>query len=104
MEEGFRISILAEASSDLTAIFAYIENRSPQNARAVVAKLIDSIDSLARFPHRYKVHFSSLNRNRIVHSMPVPPFIIYYRVIEVHRVVEAMTIRHGARRQPRRFK
>jgi len=36
--------------------------------------------------------------------MPVPPFIIYYHIIDQRRAVEVMTIRHGARRQPRRFK
>jgi plasmid stabilization system protein ParE len=36
--------------------------------------------------------------------MPVPPFIIYHRVLESERIVEVLTVRHGARRQPRRFK
>jgi plasmid stabilization system protein ParE len=36
--------------------------------------------------------------------MPVPPFVIYYRVLEAERIVEVLTVRHGARRQPRRFK
>jgi plasmid stabilization system protein ParE len=34
----------------------------------------------------------------------VPPFIIYYRITEKPATVRVLTVRHGARRQPRRFK
>jgi len=36
--------------------------------------------------------------------MPVPPFIVYYRIIERSAAIRILMIRHGARRAPRRFK
>jgi plasmid stabilization system protein ParE len=36
--------------------------------------------------------------------MSVPPFIVYYRTDDKRRSVRILTIRHGARRQPKRFK
>jgi len=65
---------------------------------------MNSIDSLDQFPQRCKIHLSSKIADRVVRSMSEPPFIIYYRVIEVDYIVEVMTIRHGARKQPRQFK
>ena|ERR1041385_6823497 len=103
MPDRYRIIVLLEASNDLTAIFDYIEQHSPQNAVTVARRLVDAIDSLDRFPHRCKIHVSNSDPQRVVHSMPVGPFIIYYRVLEARGAVEIMTIRHGARRQPRRF-
>jgi plasmid stabilization system protein ParE len=70
----------------------------------VAEGLIDAIDSLSQFPHRYKVHRSARDANRIVRSMPVPPFILYYRILEQDRMVQVLTVRHGAQRQPRQFK
>jgi plasmid stabilization system protein ParE len=84
-------------------IFDHIERDSPQNAPAVIEGVINAIDSLAQFPHRYKVHQSARHPDRVVRSMPVPPYVVYYRVIDQHSVVRVLTVRHGARRQPRRF-
>ena len=103
MPDTYRIIILPEAADNLESIHTHIELDSPQNAVAVSRKLLEAVDSLELFPHRYKAHTSSKNPDRVVHSMPVPPFIIYYRVIEHNLAVEVMTIRHGARRQPRRL-
>lgn len=103
MPDYHRIVILPEAFENLAGIYDYIEKDSPQNAIVVARKLIEAIDSLELFPRRYKVHVSSRIADRVVHSMPVPPFIIYFRVIDAEQVVEVMTIQHGARRQPRRF-
>jgi len=104
MAGQYRVIMLPEASTDLTGIFDYIERESPQNATAVARKLVDAIDSLERFPHRCRVHVSNRNPERVVRSMPVSPFVVYYRVIERNTAVEILTIRHGARRQPRRFR
>jgi len=53
MIEPCRIIFLPEASSDLIGIFKHIEIRSPQNAVEVARKLVEAIDSLELFPHRY---------------------------------------------------
>ncbi|HEX4797412.1 MAG TPA: type II toxin-antitoxin system RelE/ParE family toxin [Humisphaera sp.] len=103
MLDRYRIIILPRASADIAEAHAYIERDSPQNATAVVRRLIQTIDSLELLPHRFKVYRASRNAARVVRSVPVPPHILYYRVVERDKVVLILTIRHGARRQPRSF-
>src|SRR4051794_11162039 len=95
MHDCYRVIILPEASHDLRRIFSYIEGESPQNAVTVIQRLMDEIDSLDLFPHRYEVHKSNRNPERIVRSMAAPPYIIYYRVLESSKAIEVITIRHG---------
>jgi plasmid stabilization system protein ParE len=104
MVERYRVEVMAEAATDLTRIFDYIEKDSPQNAASVLTSIFDAVDSLDHFPHRCKIHLSRRDPTRIIRSMVVAPFIIYYRIREKEKVVEVLTIRHGARRQPRKFK
>ena len=99
----FRTRMVARASADLNEIIEYIEFQSPQNASLVANRLADAIDSLEYLPRRFKVYRSSRDPARVIHSMSVPPFIVYYRVIDDQLVVEVQTIRRGTRRQPRRF-
>jgi plasmid stabilization system protein ParE len=100
----YRVELLPEASADLVSIHEYIRRDSPPSADAVLRRLIASIDSLDQIPKRCRVHRSSKNRERIVRAMSVNPYIIYYRVFEREWVVQVLTVRHGARRQPKRFR
>src|SRR3954464_15114686 len=103
MGAQYDVRISKEASGDILAIHHYIEQRSPQNATRMVERLFRTIEALEHLPHRYKI-FRKGNKTRgPVRSMPVPPFIVYYRVVESDRVVRILTVRHGARRQPRTF-
>jgi plasmid stabilization system protein ParE len=104
MPTPYRVILTPEAFENIDAIVDGIEEDSPQNAAAVIDLLWKACQSLSQLPHRYKVHRSNKNRRQVVHSMPVPPFIVYYRVSERPSTVRILTIRHGARRQPRRFK
>jgi len=104
MGKHYRIIIMPEASSDLISIFEFVESASPQNARELAKRLFDAIDSLEWFPHRNRVHRSAKRPSRIVHSMTVAPHIVYYRIHETDAIVEVLTVRHGARKQPHRFK
>jgi len=104
MPDRYRIVILPEAGANIDAIFGYVEQHSLQNATRVAATILKAIDSLEILPRRHKVHSSSRDPRRVVRSMPVPPYLIYYRVVESDKVVEVMTVRDGRRRQPRRFK
>jgi plasmid stabilization system protein ParE len=70
----------------------------------VAQAILDAIDSLSLFPYRYKVHEHRKDPAKTVHSMPVPPFIVYYRVVARHDLVEVITVRHGHQRQPRRLR
>jgi plasmid stabilization system protein ParE len=104
MPDTYRTIIRPQAATDLERVFAYIEQHSPQNARKVAGRLIAAVDSLEILPRRHKVHSSSRDRSRVVRSMSVRPYIVYYRVLEPQKAVEVLTIWHGSRRQPRRFK
>jgi toxin ParE1/3/4 len=104
MPERYRVVIMPEASAEMTRAFEYIERDSPQNAAGVVESIFAAIDSLEHLPHRCKVHRSNRNPARVIRSLPVPPFIVYYRIAEADRVVGVITVRHGARRQPRSFR
>jgi plasmid stabilization system protein ParE len=104
MPAPYRIILLPEAGADVPAIHDFIAKDSPQNAVGVVRRLMASIDSLQQSPQRCKIHLPNRIAERVVRAMSEPPFIIYYRILESARVVEVMTIRHGARRQPKRFK
>jgi hypothetical protein len=54
-------------------------------------------------PHRYRVVQGASRPMRAVRRMPVPPFLVYYRIDDTTHVVRILTITHGSRRQPRRF-
>jgi plasmid stabilization system protein ParE len=104
MPDPYRVLIPPKAAAELTEICAYIEKQSPQNAAKVAQNIVHAIDSLDLLPHRCKVHEGRADPALTVRSMPVPPFIVYYRVDDRRRAVRILSIRHGARRQPKRFK
>jgi plasmid stabilization system protein ParE len=66
--------------------------------------LLDGIDSLEILPSRYRIHEHRKEQAKTVHAMPVPPFIVYYRVVEARHMVEVVAVLHGSRRQPRRIR
>ena len=92
-----------EASRDLESIYKYLEQDSPQNAADVLEYLLANIDALEILPRRHHVYRQPRGSVPAVHAMPVPPFIVYYRVMDADGVVRVLTVRHGARRQPRSF-
>jgi plasmid stabilization system protein ParE len=103
LPDRYSVIILPRATDDLASICTYIAQRSPQNAALVMQRLISAVDSLDVLPRRYKVHEHRKNPTKTVHSMPVPPFLVYYRVDIRLKTVRILTIRHGSRRQPRRL-
>lgn len=104
MPTQYRVILTPRASESIVAICTRIELDSPQNAARVAEVLVGSIDSLEQLPHRYKVHEHRRDPRMTVRSMPVPPFIVYDRVVEGRQAVEVIAVRHGSRRQPKRFK
>ena len=104
MPLAYHILIPPKASRNLVGICSFIERQSPQNAASVAQRLLDVIDSLASLPRRYEVHEHRRDPALTVYSMAVPPFIVYYRVDDTRQTVRILAIRHGARRQPKRFR
>jgi plasmid stabilization system protein ParE len=82
----------------LQEIFEYIERDSPQNASRMIRRIVESIDALEQFPHRYKVLEDIETFGVEVRSMPVPPYLIRYHVDEPNLTVTVLSVRHGARR------
>jgi plasmid stabilization system protein ParE len=103
MPDAYQVRITPRASSDLEEIFDYIRQFSPQNAGTMIERLMDAIDGLEMFPSRFRSSGRSRKRGNPVHSCVVRPYTVYYRLDEQNRVVVILTVRHGARRQPRRF-
>jgi plasmid stabilization system protein ParE len=103
MPTAYRVILMPEAFDNLDAIVNHIKRDSPQNAASTLDLLWRATQSLNQFPHRYKIHRRTRGAERVVHSMPVPPFLIYYEIIEQPSTVRVLTIRDGARRPPGRF-
>src|SRR5437868_4638729 len=103
MPEHYRVRLTSEALSNLEEIHTYIAKDSPQNAAAMLERILDAIDSLEIFPHRTVVERQSPSLRFPVRSLPVKPYVIYFRVIEEAKIVVIRHIRHGARRRPDRF-
>ena len=103
MADTHRVLLTAGARADLEAIAGHIRRDSPQNAAGVAERVIDAIDSLASMPTRFRRAGTSRNRGTPVHSMVVRPYIVYYRVEQGTASVHVLHVRHGKRRQPRRF-
>ena len=101
--QPFRIILSPEAGGDIQAIYNYVAQDSATNAAKLVGRLLDAIDSLATFPHRTVAERRSSKIRHPVRSLPVRPYVIYFRVIEEAQAVRVLTVRHGARRKPRRF-
>jgi plasmid stabilization system protein ParE len=100
----YRVILMPEAFDDVNRIVTYVQDDSPQNAAHLIDLLSAATASLASLPFRFTVRHSRKDPALTVRAMPVPPFILYYRIDERTHTVRVITIRHGAQRQPRRFK
>jgi len=103
MADTHRVILTAEALSNLEGIARHIRQRSPQNAATVAETILDAIDSLTSMPSRFRLVGKSRKHGTPVHAMVVRPFIVYYRVEDRPPAVYVLHVRHGRRRQPRRF-
>lgn len=103
MGAHYRVHITTDALRELEDIFKYLSDNSPQNARNVTDTILKRVRDLTVLPSRHKVVGRSRKTDSPVHRMVVHPYLVYYRVEEDPAVVSILTVRHGARRQPRRF-
>jgi plasmid stabilization system protein ParE len=100
----YRVNITDEALANLETIFNFIQEDSPATASSVIEHLLDAIDDLDYLPGRFHPVGRSRNRGSTVHARVVRPFVVYYRIDQKVRTVFIVEVRHGARRQPRRFR
>jgi len=99
----YRIAYSPAAVAALAQIYAYIAQDSPQNAEGMMERILASIDMLGHFPRRQKVWRAGQRLEGMVYSLPVPPYMIFFRISEHESVVRIAHIRHGARRPLKRF-
>jgi addiction module RelE/StbE family toxin len=100
MAERYGVRITPRALKDLEGIFDYIEAQSPLTARKVIRGLLDAIDGLERMPGRFNVPRTGYVKGRQIRSMPVPPYLVRYRIDDRRATVHVLRVRHGARRRP----
>src|SRR5437016_3192175 len=103
MPDLYHVNITAKALADLQSAFHFISQDSEFNAAGITEQILDAIEDLEFMPGRFRFAGKSKKHGRVMHARVVRPFIIYYRIDEARRAVFITEIRHGARRQPRRF-
>jgi plasmid stabilization system protein ParE len=103
MSPRYRIEYAPKAKAELTAIHDYIAQDSAQNAANMIEKILHAIDGLDTFPMRRVVQEPSKRLPYPVRVLPVPPYLVFFRVLERDAVVQIMRIRHGARRPLKRI-
>ena len=103
MPPTYRVILSPRTFAHLDEILAHIGQNSPTNAAATIDRLWEAMNGLADLPHRYSIVQGRHRPATAVRRMPVPPYLVYYRVLEPLHVVRIITVRQGARRQPRRF-
>jgi plasmid stabilization system protein ParE len=101
MPTSYKILMYRRPSKDLQRIFAHIAKDSSQNASAMVDRILTAIDGLKGFPHRTIVEAD--NPDAPLRSLPVPPYVVFFRVFDAQRAIKILHVRHGARRRPKRL-
>ncbi len=99
MPEVYRIIYTRDAADDLEEIFEYIVQSSPQNAQKVADEIVQSIDDLKTFPHRFSPARNRSVNPREIRAMVVRPFLVEYRIDESTKVVFILSVRRGTRQR-----
>ena len=102
MRASYQIIISPVAAADLEAIYEFVARDSPGNASILVERILNAIERLGSFPHR-TVAVPRRDTKRSVRSLPMQPYVVYFRVDDPSKTVRILTVRHGARRKPKRF-
>jgi len=103
MPEPYRIVMSKRAANNLQGIFDFIAQDSPANASRMISRILADINDLKILPHRTVVQDQPASRRPPVRSLPVRPYVVFFRVFNEDRVVRILHVRHGARRSPKRF-
>ena len=97
----YRVVISNEALGAIEAQAVYLLESGAPEARvgAWMRRLLDVIDSLETWPHRFAVAEEvSQALGKTIRRVNVDEYALYYRVCEDTGVVEIMAMRHGRRR------
>jgi plasmid stabilization system protein ParE len=102
MAPRYRILLSKNVANDLQGIFDYIARDSPYNAAKMIARILDAIDTLGTSPYRNVVAGQKPGLAKPVRSLPVWPYVVFFRVHDDQNVVRVLRVRHGARKMPKR--
>jgi plasmid stabilization system protein ParE len=92
----FKVTFSKSALRDLEEIVRFIARDDPIRARNLGDKLLDKALSLRLFPHRHALFPHRDN----IRKVPMPPYLIYYRINEAKGRVTILHFWHGARQNP----
>ncbi len=98
----YTVELSAVALRELLEIAAYLQEHAPDAVDGVRDGITAAIASLKNLPGRFRVLAHS-RREKPVRMMVVWPDLVYYTVDDGQQLVRILRIRHGVRRQPRRF-
>ena len=93
----YRVRISEHVSQELEDIFNFIEKQSFQNAVALIARILDMIESLNTLPYRFsKAKLRHRPENEQLRRVVVDSYIIEYRIDEANKIVLILSVQHGA--------
>jgi toxin ParE1/3/4 len=101
MPDTYRIKYTRQAADQLEGVFAYIERDSPENARKLIGRILDAIESLDLFPHRFASARGAEPLGQNIRSMPVGSYLVRYHIDDHTHTVTVLSVRHGARESDR---
>jgi toxin ParE1/3/4 len=87
------------ALADLQEIVAYISRDDPAAAERVGNDIVDHVETLRTFPFIGPTYPRGSRGNR--REIVCGNYRIFYRVFEPRKLVEVLTVWHGARGTPR---
>ena len=91
-----KIVIREAADRDLDQIFAWIARDRPRAARAVIDRILSSVELLGRFPYVGRAGKVPGTREWVVRGLP---YIVVYSVHEEADALTILAIFHGARKR-----
>jgi len=103
MTPRYRIMYSPRAIKDIQQIYSHIAEDSPERAENVADTILLAISQLKFFPKRQQVFLAGHAMSQTVYSLPVEPYMVYFRILEVESLIRIARIRHGARRPLKRF-
>ena len=99
MPDGYRILLSKRVAKDLQSISDHIAKDSERNAAGMIERILVAIESLKVFPNRNVIDGQHPKLRHPVRSLPVQSYMVFFRVIDEHRIVRILRVRHGAMRR-----
>jgi plasmid stabilization system protein ParE len=91
-----KVRLTPRAARDLADIADYIRERNPAAAQRVRAAIVESLTTLASFPHIGRRQDVEHVRKLVVRRYG---YLIYYRANVTSQEIAILTIRHPSRRR-----